>query len=564
MNIGSSIYKVLTEDAAASGYLGDRVLPLRAGLEIDSVPFLVYRVDDAPPVASLLGNQDAYRFGITLSVVGDDYSELSEICSAVKDALESACGKYGSMLIRSARFQGYRDEFDNQGELFSKVMDFEIHAAVDPQILRMVWNAVQGSTGSAAGTVAGSVILDWDAVQISSGSGSGFSVSELLWAVVQTSIGSAIGNGISSFGWNAVQGSTGSAVGQSSSVIFLQWNATQSSTGSSTGNAVASLQWNASQGSTGSGVARAVAFLQWVAAQSSTGSGSAYAVAFEEWAALQTSTGSASGQVPGGYDPLISSLISYADGVPITKAATAYIDALDVFVKAALRNNNSGEPITKGGYFRVYASSGPGVEDWACVNILNPGTFNAGRVNSPLLVAKKGFKGGTNEYLDTGFNPVVETSFWGQDDSTVVVGLVDLVEGASNCIWGSSSGFSSNNNALAPFHSLSGSQVRCGLNGGWNGVTISAVADDKVLALRRVISSQFEVYDSTSWISSGATSVAPLNDDFYELARNENGTAQRNSASTLGFIWVGKALSQSTVENMKAAWVSYRATINAL
>tara|TARA_R110000822_G_scaffold187542_2_gene326309 strand:+ start:494 stop:904 length:411 start_codon:yes stop_codon:yes gene_type:complete len=129
MEIGLSIYNILSTTANISSLVGNRIFP-NVAAQTTAFPFIIYDVTGVQPTNTKDGVSTLDTNDIMISVYSNTYSEASSLAQLVRIAMDRLpTNVYAGENIQSSEFQGYNDIFDNSSSnagIYRKALDFEI------------------------------------------------------------------------------------------------------------------------------------------------------------------------------------------------------------------------------------------------------------------------------------------------------------------------------------------------------------------------------------------------------------------------------------------------------
>lgn len=196
------------------------------------------------------------------------------------------------------------------------------------------------------------------------------------------------------------------------------------------------------------------------------------------------------------------------------------------------------------------------------VNAINPGTFNLTNVVSGCtFTANQGLAGGSNCYYDTHFNPTTASSpQCTQNACSIGVCMVNARSaGSTSVVIGNAN--ASQQIALYPKHGDTNNYVNI-FDGNFNSFGTPANVQGSLIYIR-TSSTVKSGYKNGSLLltTSGDTSSAPNNSDFFLLAFDNSGTASQASADTLGYSFIGGSLTATDVSNIYSRLNTYITTV---
>ena len=129
MEIGKSIYNILSTTGNVSALVGTRIFP-NVAPQTTAFPFIIYDVTGVEPTNTKDGVSTLDTNNVMISVYSNTYSEASSLAQLVRIAMDRLpTNTYAGEDIQSSEFQGYNDIFDNtsgNAGIYRKALDFEI------------------------------------------------------------------------------------------------------------------------------------------------------------------------------------------------------------------------------------------------------------------------------------------------------------------------------------------------------------------------------------------------------------------------------------------------------
>ena len=129
MEIGKSIYNILSTTGNVSALVGTRIFP-NVAPQTTAFPFIIYDVTGVEPTNTKDGVSTLDTNDVMISVYSNTYSEASSLAQLVRIAMDRLpTNTYAGEDIQSSEFQGYNDIFDNtsgNAGIYRKALDFEI------------------------------------------------------------------------------------------------------------------------------------------------------------------------------------------------------------------------------------------------------------------------------------------------------------------------------------------------------------------------------------------------------------------------------------------------------
>lgn len=129
MEIGKSIYNILSTTGSVSALVGTRIFP-NVAPQTTAFPFIIYDVTGVQPTNTKDGVSTLDTNDVMISVYSETYSQASSLALLVRIAMDRLpTNTYAGEEIQSSEFQGYNDIFDdNSGNagIYRKSLDFEI------------------------------------------------------------------------------------------------------------------------------------------------------------------------------------------------------------------------------------------------------------------------------------------------------------------------------------------------------------------------------------------------------------------------------------------------------
>ena len=129
MEIGKSIYNILSNTGNVSALVGTRIFP-NVAPQTTAFPFIIYDVTGVEPTNTKDGVSTLDTNDVMISVYSNTYSEASSLAQLVRISMDRLpTNTYAGEDIQSSEFQGYNDIFDNtsgNAGIYRKALDFEI------------------------------------------------------------------------------------------------------------------------------------------------------------------------------------------------------------------------------------------------------------------------------------------------------------------------------------------------------------------------------------------------------------------------------------------------------
>jgi hypothetical protein len=128
MEIGKSIYNILSTNGAVSTLVGTRIFP-NVAPQTTTFPF-IYDVNGVQPNDTKDGASTLDTNDVMISCYSETYSQASDLAQKIRVAMDRINeGTYGGEQIQSSQFQSYNDIFDDtsgDAGIYRKSLDFEI------------------------------------------------------------------------------------------------------------------------------------------------------------------------------------------------------------------------------------------------------------------------------------------------------------------------------------------------------------------------------------------------------------------------------------------------------
>lgn len=242
------------------------------------------------------------------------------------------------------------------------------------------------------------------------------------------------------------------------------------------------------------------------------------------------------GESGGQYDEDLQDLLDFADGLGYTLPSDEVIELLDDLI-TELKALGVWQDLDL-----LYIFSTDGDEDFATLNLINPATFKASRVNSPTWIPGTGFQGnGTNSYLNTGWAPNPDAVHFTQNDGGVFCYInSEQISGGNQFVFGvrgNVGGAFNGRTTLVPqngsVHSFSVNSL--GVNVG------SSVTGTGFYHQRRVLSNDQRLFKNASQVgatnSNASTSLST--NELNILGSNEDGVTSEFSTHQIGIFGIG-------------------------
>lgn len=129
MEIGKSIYNILSTTTNISDLVGTRIFP-NVAPQTTTFPFIIYDVTGVQPNDTKDGASTLDTNDVMISCYSETYSQASDLAQKIRIAMDRINeGTYGGEQIQSSQFQSYNDIFDDtsgDAGIYRKSLDFEI------------------------------------------------------------------------------------------------------------------------------------------------------------------------------------------------------------------------------------------------------------------------------------------------------------------------------------------------------------------------------------------------------------------------------------------------------
>ena len=129
MEIGKSIYNILSTNGAVSTLVGTRIFP-NVAPQTTTFPFIIYDVNGVQPNDTKDGPSTLDTNDVMISCYCETYSEASDLAKKIRVAMDRITeAEYATIKIQSSQFQSYNDIFDDtsgDAGIYRKALDFEI------------------------------------------------------------------------------------------------------------------------------------------------------------------------------------------------------------------------------------------------------------------------------------------------------------------------------------------------------------------------------------------------------------------------------------------------------
>ena len=129
MEIGKSIYNILSTTTNISNLVGTRIFP-NVAPQTTTFPFIIYDVTGVQPNDTKDGASTLDTNDVMISCYSETYSQASDLAQKIRVAMDRINeGTYGGEQIQSSKFQSYNDIFDDtsgDAGIYRKSLDFEI------------------------------------------------------------------------------------------------------------------------------------------------------------------------------------------------------------------------------------------------------------------------------------------------------------------------------------------------------------------------------------------------------------------------------------------------------
>ena len=120
--IGKIITKLLVDDATVNGLVGGRIFAILME-ENTKTPAISYTITEiSPNYAKTTWVDDVIHFQV--SVFTKSYAESNTVTLAVRNALERQAGTFGTTKMNYIYFEGYREEYDQEGDSYVLTLNF--------------------------------------------------------------------------------------------------------------------------------------------------------------------------------------------------------------------------------------------------------------------------------------------------------------------------------------------------------------------------------------------------------------------------------------------------------
>lgn len=120
--IGKVITSILTNDAALTALVSNKIYPIVIGLDTP-LPAVVYTVDSVDPSYTKTGwTQDECTFKVTS--YAKDYADVQTVAAAVRKALELKSGTYSSIEITKIYMTGHEEYYQFDADVYINRLTF--------------------------------------------------------------------------------------------------------------------------------------------------------------------------------------------------------------------------------------------------------------------------------------------------------------------------------------------------------------------------------------------------------------------------------------------------------
>lgn len=186
----------------------------------------------------------------------------------------------------------------------------------------------------------------------------------------------------------------------------------------------------------------------------------------------------------------------------------------------------------------------------ALINWKNPGTYNATAANSPTFTADQGFAGGTNEYIDTNWNPTSHGSNYTQNSASAFIYSRTNVDENRKCF-----GINHTNDLYLEARRSNAAEIKINETGSGTG----ANTDSRGLFIvdRPSSTKQYLYRNGTEIIDDTDTSSGLPNLNVYVLAVAEAGGAAEFCTLQISMFGAGSALTSGDRSNLQSRFETY-------
>jgi hypothetical protein len=128
MDIGKSIYNILSTTTAINNLVGTRIFP-NVAAQSEAFPFIIYDVQNDSPEDTKDGVANLDITNMMVSSYSDSYAEATKLGNYIRDALDRYSGTNSGVVINTIVFDGYNDAFDDMSGsdgIYRKSLDFKI------------------------------------------------------------------------------------------------------------------------------------------------------------------------------------------------------------------------------------------------------------------------------------------------------------------------------------------------------------------------------------------------------------------------------------------------------
>jgi len=128
MDIGKSIYNILSNTTAINNLVGTRIFP-NVAAQSEVFPFIIYDVQNDFPEDTKDGVANLDITNMMVSAYSDSYAEATKLGNYIRDALDRYSGTNSGVVINTIVFDGYNDAFDDMSGsdgIYRKSLDFKI------------------------------------------------------------------------------------------------------------------------------------------------------------------------------------------------------------------------------------------------------------------------------------------------------------------------------------------------------------------------------------------------------------------------------------------------------
>ncbi|MCR9252299.1 MAG: hypothetical protein NXI20_17875 [bacterium] len=249
------------------------------------------------------------------------------------------------------------------------------------------------------------------------------------------------------------------------------------------------------------------------------------------------------GQGGGGptYDPLTTAYLAYCTAQGYTAASGSVLTAMDtMFVTWRTEGIIS---LLDAAW--VFATNGD--QDAACINVINPGSHDCTRVNSPTFTSLQGLQGdGANAYLNPSFNLLSDGQNYSLNQCSIGAYIRQVSSTANSAIMAAQDIGADFKSTQISYLTSSEFLGRIN-NANTNSTRYSSGGSGLIHSNRDDATSQTLYFNGVS-VDTDSDSAQNINRSILLLAGNQNGSVVGHSDAQLSFAFIGGDISGKATE----------------